>query len=88
MLDGQRQRVDKPTHARTAHNGLSQERLERGSLLNCWPCPDMKEDSAVIPFRQISFKKYSVLIQVHVYSKTMTITVTLSLTGGSLVMVS
>ena len=28
ILDRQRQRVDIPAHARTAHNGLSQKRLE------------------------------------------------------------
>ena len=28
MLGGQRQRVDFPAHARTAHNGLLQKRLE------------------------------------------------------------
>ena len=29
MLDKQRQRVDIPTYARTAHNGLPQKRLEK-----------------------------------------------------------
>ena len=33
MLGGQCQRVDIPTHARTAHNGLLQERLEE---ILCW----------------------------------------------------
>ena len=28
MLDGQHQRVDIPAHARTAHKGLMQKRLE------------------------------------------------------------
>ena len=28
MLDGQHQRVDIPVHARTAHKGLLQKRLE------------------------------------------------------------
>ena len=43
MLDLQHQRVDIPAHARNAHNGLLQKRLERGSgrgsLLNHPSCP-------------------------------------------------
>ena len=34
MLDGQRQRVSTPAHARTAHKGLLQKTTGRGSLLN------------------------------------------------------
>ena len=33
MLDEQRQRVDIPAHARTAHKGLLQKRLEEGLCL-------------------------------------------------------
>ena len=36
MLDKQRQRVDIPTYARTAHNGLPQKRLEKNF---CWIVP-------------------------------------------------
>ena len=40
MLDGQRQRVDVPAHARTTRDGLPQKRLEgRRSLLNRPPPP-------------------------------------------------
>ena len=38
MLDGQRQRVDIRVHARTTHNGHSQKKTERGSLMNRPPC--------------------------------------------------
>ena len=41
MLDGQHQRVDIPSHARTAHNGLRQKTLEE-NVLNClsrYPSP-------------------------------------------------
>ena len=36
MLDGQHQRVDVPAHARTAHKGLLQKRLEENL---CWIIP-------------------------------------------------
>ena len=39
MLDEQHQRVDIPAHARTAHKGFPQKRLEKGSLLHCPSCP-------------------------------------------------
>ena len=34
MLDGQRQRVDIPAHAGTAHESLEKEGLEEDNLLN------------------------------------------------------
>ena len=41
ILAGQRQRVDIPAHARTAHINFLQKRLEEGSLLNRPSCnPD------------------------------------------------
>ena len=41
MLDGQHQRVDIPTHARTAHKRLLQKRLKEDLLLNLPSCfPD------------------------------------------------
>ena len=39
MLDGQRQRVEIPAHARTAHQGLPQKKTGRGSLLYRPSCP-------------------------------------------------
>ena len=39
MLDGQHQRVDIPAHAKTAHKGLLQKKIGRGSLLNRLLCP-------------------------------------------------
>ena len=39
MLDGQRQGVDIPAHARTVHNGLLQKTTGRDSLLDRPSCP-------------------------------------------------